>query len=210
MPDISRREGLHGLAALAASPLAACGTWIRDEDVQPGELKGRVLVEWVAEDRFVYRATPGPPLSFRPSFMRTAIVPQDMYTDGGSIPRLFWSIPGLSPWGLGPAYIIHDWLFQVHRCGRPAPPEVRAITFQQSAIILAQVGKALIDRGLIDHDMLQPIVWAVRTRYVETFWDKPGTAPNAWSRAPRGAPAAPCSISPSRSGEAASGVIPGR
>jgi hypothetical protein len=141
-----------------------------------GELKGRVLVEWVGEDRFVYRASPGPPLSFRPSFMRTAIVPDDMYTDGGSIPRLFWNIPGLSPWGLGPAYIIHDWLFEVHRCNRPAPPEVRAVTFQQSALILAQVGKALIGAGLIQHNMLDAIVWAVRTGYVQDAWDRPGSA----------------------------------
>src|SRR5262249_41845045 len=58
------------------------------------------------------------PLSFRPSFMTTPIVPEDMFTTGGSVPRVFCSIPGLSPWGLGPAYIIHDWLFFVHRCKR--------------------------------------------------------------------------------------------
>jgi hypothetical protein len=96
-----------------------------------------------------------------------------MYTDGGSIPRVFWGIPGLSPWGLGPAYIIHDWIFEVHRCHRPAPPEVAQITFNQSALILAEVGKALIEAGLVRDNMLDEIVWGVRTRYARDLWDRP-------------------------------------
>ena len=174
--EMTRRRNLRGLAALAAAPLAGCGTWLRYDDVQSGELKGRVLVEWVGEDLFVYRASPGPPLSFRPSFMRTPIVPDDMFTDGGSIPRILWPIPGLSPWALGPAYIIHDWIVEVHRCGRPAPPEVRAITFEQSAFILAEVGKALIEAGLVQHNRLADIVWALRTNYARISWDRPAGA----------------------------------
>ncbi|HEX2215437.1 MAG TPA: DUF1353 domain-containing protein, partial [Xanthobacteraceae bacterium] len=139
-----------------------------------GDLSGRVLVEWVAQDRFVYRKS-SEPLSFRPSFMGVPIVPETMFTDGGSIPQVFWGIPGLSPWGLGPAYIIHDWLFEVHRCGRPAPKEITQITFEQSALILAEVGRALIEAGLIRDDMLEAIVWAVRTRYARSLWDRPGT-----------------------------------
>jgi uncharacterized protein DUF1353 len=174
MKPITRRGILSGIAAMAASPLSGCGTWIRYEDIGSGDLKGRVLVEWVGEDRFVYRQSPGPPLSFRPSFMKVAIVPEDMFTDGGSVPRVFWGIPGLSPWALGPAYILHDWLFEVHRCNRPAPVEIAAITFDQSAIILAEVGRALIDAGLVQHNLLEEIVWAVRTRYARDLWDRPG------------------------------------
>jgi hypothetical protein len=164
---------LRVLAALGVSPLAACGTWITRDDVKEGVLKGRVVVEWDSEDRFIYRAQANP-LSFRPSFMRQAIVPGDMFTDGGSVPRVLWGIPGLSPWALGPAYIIHDWIFTVHRCRRKAPAEVAAITFEQSALILAEVGKALIDHGLIKHDMLNEIVWAVSTRFARDLWDTPG------------------------------------
>ena len=107
--------------------------------------------------------------------MHTPIVAETMYTDGGTIPRIFWSIPGLSPWGLGPAYVIHDYLFLVHRCHRPAPPEVTAITFPQSAQILAEVGKALVDAGLIDHNKLEEIVWAIRTKYAQDIWDSTPT-----------------------------------
>lgn len=44
-------------------------------------------------------------------------VPKDtmrMLTDGGSIPRIAWSIPDLDPWTYMPAYLIHDWEFTRH------------------------------------------------------------------------------------------------
>ena len=174
---ISRRQSLRGLAALAAAPLAGCATWINYGDISgDNELKGRVRVDWVREDKFIYRKTIGDALSFRPSFMTTPIVPDEMYTDGGSVPRVFWSIPGLSPWALAPAYIIHDWIFFVHRCNPPnVPDEVRNITFRQSALILAEIGKALVEHGLIEHNMLEAIVWGVSTRYAEGLWNRPVT-----------------------------------
>jgi hypothetical protein len=99
-----------------------------------------------------------------------------MYTDGGSVPQVLWGIPGLSPWALGPAYIIHDWIFEVHRCPNiKATPEEKAITFEESALILAQVGKALVETDLVDDNQLELIVWAVRTRYARGLWDTPGT-----------------------------------
>jgi hypothetical protein len=107
--------------------------------------------------------------------MSTAIVPETMYTDGGSVPQILWGIPGLSPWALGPAYIIHDWIFLVHRCNLPAPPEVKAITFEQSAQILAEVGKSLVEAGLIKDNRLDEIVWAVRTKYALSLWERPPT-----------------------------------
>jgi Protein of unknown function (DUF1353) len=166
------RGGFRVLAAVVATVVAGCASWVTYGD---GNLKGRVVVQWVREDKFIYLKQSNP-LSFQPSFMSIPIVPENMYTDGGSVPRVFWGIPGLSPWGLGPAYIIHDWLFEVHRCHRAAPPEVTQTTFEQSAQILAEVGKSLIEAGLIQHNMLEEIVWAVRTRYARDLWDSPPTA----------------------------------
>jgi len=166
--------GLRVLAAVFLTALAGCATWVTYGD---GSLKGHVVVQWDREDKFIYLKT-SQPLSFQPSFMKIMniwIVPENMYTDGGSIPRVFWGIPGLSPWALGPAYIIHDWLFEVHRCHRPAPPEVAQITFEQSAQILAEVGKSLIEVGLVDNNKLEDIVWAVRTRYARDIWDSDPT-----------------------------------
>ena len=175
------------LTSAAICLLAACGT-LPLPDPGTGKLEGRVLVEWVREDGFIYRKSDNP-VSFKPSFMAAAIVPDDMYTDGGSIPRVFWNVPGLSPWGLGPAYIMHDWIFRVHRCDLDAPQEVKAITFEQSAQILAEVAQALAAAGLIENDRLSEIVWAIRTRYARRIWDRPGTSEDCRLPPPRIAPA---------------------
>lgn len=168
----TRGQRLLVLGLLFATTLAGCVSWITYGD---GDLRGHVVIEWSGEDEFIYRPDPdrSKRLSFQPSFLKIPIVPEVMYTDGGSIPRIFWSIPGLSPWGLGPAYIIHDWLFLVHRCHRTAPPEVTAITFEQSAQILAEVGKSLIEHNLVKNNKLEEIVWAIQTKYARDIWDSP-------------------------------------
>jgi hypothetical protein len=166
-----RGKHLSMLGLFTAVLAAGCASFTTYGD---GILKGRVLVQWDRQDEFIYVKASNP-LSFKPSFMNTAIVPETMYTDGGSVPQILWGIPGLSPWALGPAYIIHDWIFLVHRCNLPAPPEVKAITFDQSAQILAEVGKALVDAGLIKDNRLNEIVWAVRTKYALSLWERPPT-----------------------------------
>lgn len=163
---------LSMLGLITAILTAGCVSFTTYGD---GILKGRVLVQWDQQDEFIYVKASNP-LSFRPSFMDTDIVPETMYTDGGSVPQILWGIPGLSPWALGPAYIIHDWIFLVHRCNLPAPPAVKAITFDQSAQILAEVGKALVDAGLIKNNRLEEIVWAIRTKYALSLWERPPTA----------------------------------
>ena len=165
--------GARSAVFLATFSLAACGTWIHD-DIPDGDLGGTVSVDWISEDRFVYRPS-NDPLWFKPSFLiktNQRIEPTTVITDGGSIPRFFWNIPGLSPWALGPAYVIHDYIFTVHRCGWN-DPVVSQITFEQSALILAEIGKALFDRKLVKHDALDAIVWGVRTQYARTLWDTP-------------------------------------
>lgn len=163
---------LSMLGLIAVILTAGCASFTTFGD---GILRGRVLVQWDRQDEFIYVKASNP-LSFRPSFMDTDIVPETMYTDGGSVPQILWGIPGLSPWALGPAYIIHDWIFLVHRCNLSAPPAVKAITFDQSAQILAEVGKSLVDAGLIKDNRLEQIVWAIRTRYALSLWERAPTA----------------------------------
>lgn len=172
---LTRWGGLRVIAALAFITLAGCASLIPIGNIGEGKLKGHVLVEWYRQDKFVYRKQDSNVFSFHPSFMAQEIIPKDMYTDGGSVPRIFWSIPGLSPWGLGPAYIIHDWIFLVHRCNLPGHPEISQITFEQSALVLAEVAKSLVKAGLIDHNLTDQVVWAVQTRYARGIWDRPGT-----------------------------------
>jgi hypothetical protein len=168
-----KRLCLRPAVFLSTVLLTACGTWIHD-DIPDGALGGTVSVDWTSEDLFIYR--PGDdPLWFKPSFLMNTnqrIQPTAVVTDGGSIPRFFWNIPGLSPWAFGPAYVIHDYIFTVHRCGWN-DPVASQITFDQSALVLAEIGKALLDRKLVKHDALDATVWGVRTEYARSLWNTP-------------------------------------
>src|SRR5690606_5142581 len=98
------------------------------------------------------------------------LVPQRMVTDGGSIPRLFWSIPGYSPWGFGPAFIIHDWVFQAHHCNSP---DEAWVTFPDSARILGEGIKYLMVAGHAPEDptTFSAIVSAVGSPIAKNLWD---------------------------------------
>lgn len=112
-------DGLNPLArlvvgGLAALLLAGCGS-VFYARTATGTFAGKLTVEWIAPNQFIYRPDKDAPLRFTRAD-GTVIQPQPMYTDGGSIPRLFWSAPDLGPWDFAPAYIVHDWLFQQHHC----------------------------------------------------------------------------------------------
>ncbi len=64
---------------------------------------------------YTYKPNPANPFKFIRS-TDEEITPSAMITDGGSIPRVAWVIPGLDPWTYMPAYLIHDWDFIVHHC----------------------------------------------------------------------------------------------
>ncbi|MFW2440396.1 MAG: hypothetical protein ACN4GR_13615 [Arenicellales bacterium] len=94
-----------------------------------------------------------------------------MYTDGGSIPRIFWSVPGYSPWGIAPAYIIHDWLFVAHHCGIP---DYKSVTFTESSRFMGESIKTLMETTRVpkDESLFFNIVAAVKTPIARSLWDK--------------------------------------
>src|SRR5687767_1631448 len=106
--------GLIERAAIVGSTLllSSCATVFFDR-TGTGVFSGKLDVEWIAPNQFIYRVHPTNPLTFVTADGRT-IRPRTMYTDAGSIPRLFWSSPSLGPWDFAPGYIIHDWLFEQH------------------------------------------------------------------------------------------------
>ena len=134
-----------------------------------GEFSGALDVRWIKPDRFIYVPNKDDPFRFKAGDGRL-IVPATMYTDGGSIPRLFWNVPGYSPWGYAPAYIVHDWLFEAHRC---KVPEYSNVTFDQSATTLAEGIKTLMESGVApqDEQTLVTIYEAVRTPLARRIWD---------------------------------------
>jgi hypothetical protein len=160
---------------------------------KPGLVGGPVFTMWVAPDKFVY--VPGPPeknFAFETPTTRRVIAPGMMYTDGGSIPRAARILKGFSPWDFGPAYIIHDWIFYGRHCYvDPDDPKYedekrfadvngikgsRPITFEESALILAQVIKTLIDNGQANpwNTAGQLISSAVDSTFAAALWDAKG------------------------------------
>jgi hypothetical protein len=137
-----------------------------------GEFVGDLDVRWNAPDCFIYIPSATNPLRFTASDKKV-ITPEKMYTDGGSVPRILWGIPGLSPWGYAPAYIVHDWLFEAHHQDNP---EYRDITFDRSAEIIAEGIKTLMEsRPDVpkDETILWAIYEAVKTPIAKSLWDKP-------------------------------------
>ena len=51
---------------------------------------------------------------------RTFVIPKGFKTDFGSIPRIFWIIPGFQPIGskMDLGYILHDFCYEKHRLGQ--------------------------------------------------------------------------------------------
>jgi hypothetical protein len=150
--------------------LAGCAT-AKYNRVRTGEVGGRLTIEWIGADQFVYR-----PDSKRPFYFKRAngevIQPQSMYTDGGSIPRPLWALRGYSPWGFGPAYIAHDWLFAAHHCNLPS---ARGYTVDTAADVLAEVMKTLMEAPkpnvIKSPFLLYTIDAAVRTPIASDLWD---------------------------------------
>ena len=153
---------------LAAVLLPGCSA-MRYQNASIGKFTGSLDVRWIKPDRFIYVPNNADPFRFVTGAKR-AIVPAIMYTDGGSIPRLFWNVPGYSPWGYAPAYIIHDWLFVAHHCKDPGYSDV---TFEQSATILAEGIKTLMEDGTAPKDAVtfEAVYSAVGSPIAKQIWD---------------------------------------
>jgi hypothetical protein len=75
---------------------------------------GSLRLRWVEPNLFEFL-----PRADAFSFARAngeTITPRNCFTDGGSIPRMVRVDAKMDPWGYGPAYILHDWLFDTHHC----------------------------------------------------------------------------------------------
>ena len=172
--------------------LVACAA-PRIELSDPGEISGKLMVFWDREDHFIYYPFYGDPLTYRlPRSVAekigvNTIRPGAIYTDGGSIPRAVRGVVGFSPWGYGPAYIVHDWLFVAHHCirhgledrhdprDRDEVETVRKVDFPLSADILAGVIQALVKQEKVPSRPLAPdaIYTAVDSAVARRLWNNP-------------------------------------
>jgi hypothetical protein len=105
------------------------------------------------------------------SFRRSngeVVTPRHMFTDGGSVPRYLWSLSGLSPWGYAPAYLVHDWLFDLHHCGRSP------YGFEATRDIMMEAIKTLMEDGVCPRDDLafHGIYLGISSSIARQIWDK--------------------------------------
>jgi hypothetical protein len=134
-------------------------------------LSGTLLIQWNDESRFIYMPDPQNGLRFQTRDGRE-IKPSRMYTDGGSIPRVFWAVKGFSPWGYGPAYVLHDWLFHQHRCGNDHPPD--RYSMEQANEMLDDAISLLMEQKKVqgNQQARRLIKWAV-DKFAQTAWNEP-------------------------------------
>jgi len=178
---VRRRTPLRTISALAAAvcaslALAGCADLLEAtfgalyDRTDTGELKGKIIVQWVDHDKFEFVPDPADPLIFRRRNGET-IQPQRMFTDGGSVPPALRAIKSYSPWGYAPAFIVHDWLFVMKQCGIAGNDQ---FDVDKAATIMAEAMKTVMEnpkfggpKKLVHYSMYE----AVRSRAAHDYWN---------------------------------------
>jgi hypothetical protein len=72
----------------------------------------------IGDDEWQYDPLPGKPLTFTRSTGVKIVLDKPFLTDLASIPIWLGVVPGLAKWDLGPASVVHDWLYTQHHLGQ--------------------------------------------------------------------------------------------
>lgn len=169
----------HVFTLFIASLLTSCAAnRFYDKVDGNGVITGRPCIEWKQPDKFVYVRSKNPTFSFKRS-NGEVITPENIETDGGSIPRLLWSQRNFSPWTYAPAYLIHDWMYEAHRRKKPAATDASGhaiyYTKDQADWIMAELIKAQMEHPdefstKRSKKHLRTIHWAV-SKFGEPAWN---------------------------------------
>jgi hypothetical protein len=153
-----------------ATSLAGCATAKEFESFKAGKLEGKLIVQWLEPDKFLFLPHATEPLKFTRS-SGTTIVPGRMLTDGGSIPRPLWILRNYSPWGYAPAFIVHDWLFEMKHCALPGHER---FSNSDAADVMAEVMKTLMISGRVAEDRatVYSMHLAVSSPIAEKRWNE--------------------------------------
>lgn len=143
---------------------------VRYGNVKPGKLSGKIIVQWIEPDLFVFLPNDKDPLTFTRSNGQK-ITPGRMLTDGGSIPRPIWILRNYSPWGFAPAFIVHDWLFTMKQCKIPG---YERLNLDDSGLVMAEVMKTMIEQKKVEARPLTVISMyqAVVSPIARASWDR--------------------------------------
>ncbi len=162
-------------ALLASVFSAAWGQNYRYEDVKTGALSGKLTVQWLEPDLFLFLPDKDNPLTFTRATGKN-ISPGRMKTDGGSIPRPLWILRNYSPWGFAPAFIVHDWLYEMKHCKHPG---FEQLTFEESALVMAEIMKTMITSKKVDAGPLtvDSMYAAVSSSVAQKRWNEGKCSP---------------------------------
>lgn len=141
------------------------------QGAETGELSGKLTVQWLKPDEFLFVPDPQDPLTFTRN-NQTRIVPGMMHTDGGSVPRSLWAVKNYSPWGYAPAFIIHDWLFEMNHCGLSGHEDYDVT---EAAQVMSEVIKTLMEQQPeipANRFVLYSMHEAVSSPIAAQLWDK--------------------------------------
>lgn len=179
-------------AASAALLLTGCTDWLYSwfyDGTDTGELKGKLVVEWIDQDKFLFLPDPNDPLVFTRK-NKEVVQPGKMYTDGGSIPPALRALKSYSPWGYAPAFIVHDWLFVMKQCKIAGFEDY---DLDKAATIMAEAMKTVMENPkyggpnkLAHYTMYE----GVRSSVARDYWDKGECDTPTGPRSTEGAPAA--------------------
>ena len=140
------------------------------KSTKQGRFQGALDVRWIENDYFLFLPNENNPFTFTRQNGQS-IEPGPMYTDGGSIPRFLWGIKGYSPWGYAPAYIVHDWMFEVKRCNNSVE---KKYIFQDSVNVMAESLKAVMEHNIEvrNYFVFDSIVAAIGSPIARRLWER--------------------------------------
>lgn len=172
-PRLTINDVATSLKAATASKKTARSFY---NSLPTGEFRGEPTLVWIGPNRFRFEQKALAPFQYIPHGGKP-IVPGEMETDGGSIPKGLWAFEGLSPWDYAPAYIIHDWLFVKHY---DRDSEYAHITLKEAGLIMASGIKTLMEAPYAgskdpvpaNPDLLYRIYNAVISRWADGLWDR--------------------------------------
>ena len=119
-----------------------------------GKFKGLPNLVWSGQfedgktPKFIYVPNETQPFQFT-RHNGQVISPHTMDTDGGSIPSCLHSLKDFGPWDFALGYMIHDWIFVAKNCNHDTN---NMFTFEESAMILAECIKTIMEVGFVDFD----------------------------------------------------------
>ncbi len=168
-PAPPTRDHVRGKAQGRGAEPAGIETRKFYPDFPIGRFEDQPRLIWVAPELFLHEPQTAKPFRFVRANGET-IAPGRMFTDGGSIPRVLWSIPNFSPWTYGPAFLIHDWLFDLHHCGQDTR------SFEAVRDIMLEGPRTLMETGVCKMNRLVfDLIYAgIDSLVARAIWDRPG------------------------------------